>query len=117
MLTDYHSSVLPSIVEGWNDMTELEREQVCRMNNFFCGLHFLVGLAETAEATVKQWEATTTCNPLNKTSGTQRLVCTACKAFHYRGSEQCGSSTLFCTYCRKQGLKLYSISSLCWKQI
>ena len=29
---------------------------------------------------------------------------TVCKAFHHRGSEQCGSSTLFRTYCRKQGL-------------
>ena len=43
ILTDYRSSILPSIVEGWSDMTELEREQVCRMNNFFVGYIFLWG--------------------------------------------------------------------------
>ena len=34
-------------------MTEVEKEQLTRMNLFFCGLHFLVGLADTAEETVK----------------------------------------------------------------
>ena len=34
-----------------------EKEQLTRMNNFYCGLHFLVALADTAEATVKIWES------------------------------------------------------------
>lgn len=34
-------------------------------------------------------------------SGTQRLV-----AFHYRGSQQCGSSIQFRTYLRKKGIPL-----------
>ena len=27
------------------------------MNNFFCGLHYVVGLADCAEETLKVWEA------------------------------------------------------------
>ena len=85
-------------------MTEVEKEQLTRMNNFFCGLHFLVGLADTAEETVKLWEAQSTSKESCASSGTQRLVRTACKAFHHRGSQQCGSSTLFRTYLRKEGI-------------
>ena len=28
-----------------------------KVNNLFCGLHYLIGLAETAEATVKLWSS------------------------------------------------------------
>ena len=72
------------------------------MNNFFCGLHFLVGLAGAAEETVKLWESQS--KEKSASSGTQRLVRTACKAFHHRGSQQCGTSTLFRTYLRKEGI-------------
>ena len=37
-------------------------------------------------------------------SGTQRLVRTACKAFHHRGSQQCGSHTLFRAYLQRKGI-------------
>ena len=37
-------------------------------------------------------------------SGTQRLIRSACKAFHHRGSEQCGTSLLFHTYLKKEGI-------------
>ena len=30
---------------------------VTRINNFYCGLHLLVGLADAAEAVLKAWEA------------------------------------------------------------
>ena len=50
------------------------------------------------------WEAQSTSKESSASSGTQRLVRTACKAFHHRGSQQCGSSTLFRTYLRKEGI-------------
>lgn len=58
ILSEYRAEILPSVVSGWEEMCEAEQEQLTRMNNFFCGLHFLVGLAESAEATLKAWEAT-----------------------------------------------------------
>ena len=87
LLTDYRSEILPDIVSGWVEATETEREQLTRMNNFFCGLHFLVGLVDCAEATLKLWEATYDLPASGKSSGTQRLIHTACKAFHARGSQ------------------------------
>ena len=104
MVQDYRSEILPTIAENWNEMTEIKKEQLAQMNNFFCGLHFIVGLADAAEETIKLWESQYTCKEGLSSSGTQRLVRTACKAFHHRGSQQCGSSTLFRTYLRKQGI-------------
>lgn len=87
-------------------MVDVEKDQMTRMNNFFCGLHYLVGLAECTDETIKLWEANSSSEEEQSTgsSGTQRLVRTACKAFHHRGSQQCGSSTLFRSYLRKQGI-------------
>ncbi len=86
MLHDFRAEILRSIAENWDK------------------IYFLVGLADTAEETVKQWEAHSTSKEASTSSGTQRLIRTACKAFHHRGSQQCGSSTLFRTYLRKQGI-------------
>ena len=74
------------------------------MNNFFCGLHYIVGLADCAEETLKVWEAQTAEKETSNSSSTQRLIRTACKAFHHRGSQQCGTSTLFRAYMRKVGV-------------
>ena len=106
VLSDYRAEILPSVVSGWEEMCEAEHEQLTRMNNFFCGLHFLVGLAESAEATLKAWEATLQEDDKRdqRSSGVQRLIRTACKAFHHRGSEQAGCSTHFRTYLRRQGV-------------
>ena len=105
-LSEYRAEILPSVVSGWEEVCETEQEQLMRMNNFFCGLHFLVGLAESAEATLKAWEVTLEeDNERDKrSSGVQRLVRTACKAFHHRGSQQAGCSTYFRTYLRRQGI-------------
>ena len=84
-------------------MTDEEKEQLTRMNNFFCGLHFLVGLADSAEEALKQWEAQCL-GEFVTSSGTQRLVRTACKAFHHRGSQQSGCSASFRTYLRRHGI-------------
>ena len=84
MLAEYRADILPDVVSGWSELSDKEKEQVTRMNNFFCGLHFLVALADAAEATLAMWESIdtddgTTCSP----SGTQRLIRTACKALYY----------------------------------
>uniref|UniRef100_A0A1X7UCF4 Uncharacterized protein n=1 Tax=Amphimedon queenslandica TaxID=400682 RepID=A0A1X7UCF4_AMPQE len=97
LLCDFRADILPTVAENWSSMTDEEKEQLTRMNNFFCGLHFLVGLADSAEEALKLWEEQCFSN-LVASSGTQRIVCTACKAFHYRGSQQSGCSASFHTY-------------------
>lgn len=104
MLHDFRAEILPAIVENWEDLADVEKEQMTRMNNFFCGLHYLVGLAECTDETIKVWEANSDSECYGQSSGTQRLIRTACKAFHHRGSQQCGSSTLFRSYLRKHGV-------------
>ena len=60
LLHDFRAEVLPAVAEDWNEMTEVEKKQLTRMNNFFGGLHFLVGLSESPEETVKLWEVQST---------------------------------------------------------
>ena len=98
LLADYRAEILPVVVSDWDEATETEKEQLTQMNNFFWGLHFLVGLADCAEATVKLWEATYELPASEQSSGTQRLIRTACKAFHARGSQQAGCSVQFRAY-------------------
>ena len=106
LLSEYREDILSDVVAGWEDMTDKERDQLTRMNNFFCGLHFLVALADAAEATLKLWESSfeEDGSSEKQCSTTQRLIRTACKAFHARGSEQAGCSTNFRTYLRHKGV-------------
>ena len=103
LLHDFRADILPTIAENWSNMTDEEKEQLTRINNFFCGLHYLVGLADSAEEALKQWEAQCF-NDTVTSSGTQRLVRTACKAFHHRGSQQSGCSASFHTYLQRHGI-------------
>ena len=58
LLESYRAESLPDIVEGWKDFTPEQQLSFTHiiMNNFFCGLHFLVGLADTSAETLKIWE-------------------------------------------------------------
>ena len=104
LLADYRAEVLPHDAIGWSEASNTEKEILTRMNNFFCGLHFIVGLAECAEATLKLWEETHELAATANSSGTQRLVRTVCKSFHTRGSQQAGCSNQFQTYLRSRGI-------------
>lgn len=104
VLSEYRANILPDIISDWNGLSEEEQQQFTRMNNFYCALHFVVGLAETAEATLKVWESTFDLMHTGNSSGTQRLVRTVCKAFHRRGSEQAGCSVDFRTYLRGRSI-------------
>ena len=42
--------------ENWKDLTAIEQDQLTSINNFFCGLHYVVGLADVAEEVFKKWE-------------------------------------------------------------
>ncbi|XP_065887842.1 uncharacterized protein [Dysidea avara] len=105
LLQEYRKDILPDVVSGWDEMSQDEKHVLTRMNNFYCGLHFIVGLADTAESVLKAWESTICeVGDQGRTSGTQRLIRTACKAFHHKGSEQAGCSVRFRTYCRGNGV-------------
>ena len=79
----------------------LEHEQLMRTNNFFCGLYFLVGLADAAEATLKLRESTIdeNCTVLEHIVSLELLA----KLFTIM-AEQAGCSTYFRAYLRHEGI-------------
>ena len=85
LLEAYRADILPDVVEGWSDLTPDQQVFLSKMNNFFCGLHFLVALADTASATLQQWQSLhSNEDGCSSESGTIRLIHTACK--QYRSS-------------------------------
>ena len=84
------------------------------VNEFFCGLHFLVGLADQAEATLKVWEgllygkekvgSIANGGYFNGESGTTRLIRTVCKSIQERGCEKSGRMVQFSTFLKEQDI-------------
>ncbi len=48
--------VLSSVSDGWSQISEDERVSLTKINKFSCGMHFMVGLADTASAVLNEWE-------------------------------------------------------------
>ena len=101
LVETYRAEILPDIVSGWSSLSEEDQKDVSRMNNFFCGLHYIVGLAEHACEALLEWEqlhfkekvgAATlpAARERPRESGTIRLIKTATKSFHKHGDEQAG---------------------------
>ena len=113
LLEDYRGSVLPELVKSWDQMTLDEQTSMTTMNNFFCGMHLIVGIADVAAATLVQWESSHfEGNPpfqskfsRKSESGTVRLIRTACKALSKHGNEQCGVYQAFTSYLSSKAIK------------
>ena len=82
------------------------------MNNFFCGLHFLVALADAASATLQQWESIQSAVPdgFSSECGTMRLVRTACKAIQKQCCQKAGCHTMFKAYLKTQGVTIFPVA-------
>lgn len=112
LLEEYRANILPEITSSWQDLTSAEQQSMSSLNNFFCGLHLLAGMADAAASTLLQWEATHFSeNPTGSSvlvrkseSGIVRLVRTACKALSKHGSEQSGVYQSFTTYLSSNNL-------------
>ena len=115
LLEEYRLQVLPIVIDNWVDLNVEEQQSISTLNNFFCGLHLLVGMADTASSTLLQWElshfegsvgAATLFGGVKKSeSGIIRLVRTACKALCKHGSEQSGVYQPFTSFLKSKGLK------------
>lgn len=56
LLEEFRSTILPEIVDNWNDLDDIEKKLCSKLNNFFCGLHLLVGMADSCETSIKKFE-------------------------------------------------------------
>ena len=82
------------------------------VNKLFCGLHYLVGLADQAEACLKIWESIIHKDRKvgsiahggysNGESGVTRLIRTVCKSVQERGCEKSGKIVCFATYLKDE---------------
>ena len=89
----------------------LRQSLISNVNEFFCGLHFIVGLADQAEACLKVWEGMVYGDERVGTlahggysrgeSGTTRLIRTVCKSVQERGCEKSGRMVSFATVMRE----------------
>ena len=57
LLEAYRADVLPSVIEDWDVLIDEEQANISSLNHFFCGMHLIVGMADTAAATLAEWEA------------------------------------------------------------
>lgn len=55
ILQSYRESCLPKITDNWDSLSKTAKQKLIEMNNFFCGLHLLVSMAETISALCKQF--------------------------------------------------------------
>lgn len=94
LLETYRSQALPALAPTWTELTDDAKQPLEKMFNFFCGLHSLVNLATTAQATLIDIEKGlfTDQPPIHdrsfasdKEAGTTRMIRTACKAFAMGG--------------------------------
>ena len=128
---DYRASVLPNVVENWDAMNEDIQSNFIKVNDFFCGLYFLVGLADQTEASLKAWDRLLYDDrPVGSLanggyskgeSGTLRLIRTTCKAVQTHGCEKSGRISDFYTFlCEEVGFSnvplflLKEIDSMCY---
>ena len=121
LLEDYRADILPKVVDSWKQMIPEEQLSISTLNNFFCGLHLLVGMADVAAITLLEWESThfegavgaaalSLCLKKSE-SGIVCLIRTACKAFSRGGCEKSGVYQAFTSYLRSNGVKRNPLST------
>ena len=86
----------------WTELEDGEREAMLKMNNLFCGLHYIVGLADQASKLMREWEDVrfgdekVDADALpgvyeTKSSRVVQLICSATSAFAKHGNEESGA--------------------------
>lgn len=118
LLEQFRSEILPQVVDNWDSLSVDEKKLCCKMNNFYCGLHLLVGMADTCEIALKKFEKNyldgkdvgSAVRPELKRyhkseSSTLRLLRTASKCFAIGQDEKNGASLPWTTYLKSKNKK------------
>ena len=119
---EFRANVLPDVVEGWGELDDVEKENMSKVNDFFCGMHYVVGLADQAEAALKAWDKLLWEDKLvgslahggysiGGESGTLRLVRTLCKSVSTRGCEKSGRMIDFASFLNNSGYNSVSFAT------
>ena len=54
LLLQYKNEILPEIQLNFNSLTENEQQLCSQINNFYCGLHLHIDIADVCEAALKK---------------------------------------------------------------
>ena len=119
LLEEYRKEFLPLYKDGFNDLSAEEQAVVSKLHNFFCGLHLLVGMADTvceAFSAHEKLQVASEDDPAgfadsertSGESGVVRLVRTACKAVSRGGDEKSGIYRHWRVYLEQNQLSKYS---------
>ncbi|XP_041715557.2 uncharacterized protein LOC121548221 [Coregonus clupeaformis] len=95
ILTEYRSEILPHMVEQYHAYSDAEKVMLSLVNELFCGLHLIDGLAHQAKTTLLLWEkqifgdkevrCSSSFGTTELESGTVRLVRSVCDAVQAKG--------------------------------
>ena len=96
LLEAYREEILPEMIKDWKDLSDELQSNLTRLNNFFCGSHGLVHIAEVSNNSLKEVEALhfkgAESVPIKDArykiaseSAVCRMMRTTCKVFAYGG--------------------------------
>ena len=107
LFVEFRKNILKHTI-NFDDLSQMEQENMVEVNQFFCGLHYLVWLADQTEACLKIWESIIYKDQKvgsiahggysNGESGVTRFIRTVCKSVQERGCEISGKIVCFVTY-------------------
>ena len=101
LFIDYRSQIIPKMKSDWETLSSDEQNKLLNVHEYFCGLHYLVALADTSEVSLKLWESLIFDDPkkvgsLNHgsysdgESGPLRLIWPVCKLVQEQGQSILG---------------------------
>ena len=116
-LKSVSEQLLPTIIENWEQLSDAQKEQLGEMGNFFCKLHLLANFASETDKVLNSFEKMVLSSEYetvfafnnNKESCVSRLIRTSCKAFHVRGSDECGVAPFFNSFLAGSGQKSFFV--------
>ena len=57
LFIDYKSQIVPKMRSDWETLSSDEQKKLLNVQEYFCGLHYVVALADTSEVSLKLWES------------------------------------------------------------
>lgn len=124
-MQQYKNEIFPEIQLNFNSLTDNEQQLCSQINNFYCGLHLLIGIADVCEAVIKKFEIEYLDGKLigsaekpelqryhKAESGTLRLLRTSSKAFAMGEDEKNGVFLPWKTYLNSKGEKKITFKGL-----
>ena len=103
------SELLPKVMSNWDELEDIQKGEIIRMGNFFCKLHLLCNFSTETDKLLKEFEYIILDKDYEKQfafntkeSSPTQLIRIACKAFHPRGSDECGVASYFNAFLSKR---------------